>query len=52
MSFKDISYIKLLWPFCSAEQKTICANLVKGFMRKIYVKLFFNLDQRLGGDVV
>ena len=45
ISFKDTSYLKLLWPFCSAGQKTICANLVKGIMRKIYVKLFFTLAQ-------
>ena len=45
MSFKDTSYLKLLWPFCSAGQKAIRANLVNGIMRKIYVKLFFNLDK-------
>ena len=30
--FKDISYLELWQPFCSAEQ-TICAILVEGAMR-------------------
>ena len=39
MSLKDISYLELLLPFCSAEQNLLC-NLVEGIMRNNSVKLF------------
>ena len=37
MSFKDISYLELWQPFCSAEWNLLC-NF--GFLRKNSVKLF------------
>ena len=35
MSFKDISYLELCRPFCSAEQNDIliCAIVVEGILR-------------------
>ena len=39
MSFKDISNLELLRPFCSAEHNYLC-NLVEGLMRNTTVKLF------------
>ena len=46
MSFKDISYLELLRPLCSAERNHLCnimGNnilyiLVEGIMRNIHVK--------------
>ena len=37
MWFKDISYLKLWWPFHSVEQNHLC-NLVEGIMMNISVK--------------
>ena len=34
MSFKDISYLELGWPFCSVEQNHFC-NLVEVIKRNI-----------------
>ena len=39
MLFKDISYLKLWWPFIQWSG-TICAILVDGMMRNNSVKLF------------
>ena len=39
MSFKDISYLELCWPFVQ-RSKTICAILVEGIMRNNSVNLF------------
>ena len=39
MIFKDISYLELLSPFCSAERK-ICTILVEEIIRNKSVKLF------------
>ena len=44
MCFKDISYLELWRPFCSAEQ-TICAILVEGVMRNKICEIILNLDQ-------
>ena len=48
MPFKDISYLELWRPFCSAE-RDICAMLVKGIKRNNSVKLFLIWTR---GDVV
>ena len=37
MSFKDISYLELWWPFCSAEGNHLC-NSGRGYMRNNSVK--------------
>ena len=39
MSLKDISYLELWWPFCSAERNHLC-NFVEGIMGNNSVKLF------------
>ena len=39
MSFKDISYLELCWPFVQ-RSKTICAILVEGIMRNNSVNSF------------
>ena len=39
MIFKDISYLELLSPFCSAERK-ICTILVEDIIRNKSIKLF------------
>ena len=44
MPFKDISYLELWWPFCSAEWNHLC-NLVEGITRKNSEKNILNLDQ-------
>ena len=43
MPFKDF-FLKLWWPFCSAEQNQLC-NLVEGIIRNNSAKCFLNLDQ-------
>ena len=37
MTFKDISYLELWWPFAQPSQ-TICTFLIEGIMRNISVK--------------
>ena len=44
MSLKDISYLELWRPFCSAELKHICAILVEG-INKNKSEIILNLDQ-------
>ena len=39
MQFKDISYLELRWPICSAEQHRFC-SIYKGFVKNTSVKLF------------
>ena len=39
MSFKDISYLELWWPF-DQQSETICAILVEDIMRNDSVDLF------------
>ena len=39
MSFKDISYLELLWPF-DQRSRTVCVILVEGIMRNSSVNLF------------
>ena len=39
MPFKDISYLELKQPFCSAQQNHLC-NLVEGIIWNNSVKLF------------
>ena len=46
MPFKDISYLQLWWPFCSAEWNHWCV-FARGHF-EMYVKLISSL----GGDVV
>ena len=51
MMFKDISYLKLCQPFCSAECNHLC-NLGRGYYEKHSVKLFWIWVSGSGGVVV
>ena len=48
--FKDISYLELWWPFCSAEHNHLC-NFGKGIMRNNSVNLF-RIWASGSGDVI
>ena len=43
-SIKDISYLDLLQPFYSAEQRHLC-NFVRGYQEEQFCKIMLNLDQ-------
>ena len=45
MSFKDISYLELWWPFCSGEQNHLC-NFGRGYYEEQFYEIILNLDQR------
>ena len=52
MSFKDISYLELLRPFCSFERNIFFSILVEGIMRNNSMTLFqFGPVVHAGGDV-
>ena len=42
--FKDISYLELWWPFCSAEQNHLC-NFGRRHHEKQFGEIIMNLDQ-------
>ena len=44
MSFKDISYLKLWWPFCYAERNHLC-NSGRGYQEEPFCEIILNLDQ-------
>ena len=44
MLFKDISYLKLWQPFCSAKQKYLC-NFSREYYEEQFCEIIFNLDQ-------
>ena len=44
MSFKDISYLELWWPLCSAEQKHLC-NFGRMHHEEQCCEIILNLDQ-------
>ena len=44
MLFKDISYLELWRPFCSAEQNHLC-NFGRGFYEEQFCGIILNLDQ-------
>ena len=44
MSFKDISYLELLRPFCSAEWNHLC-NLGRGDYEEQFCEIILNLGQ-------
>ena len=44
MSFKDISYVELWWPFCLAEQNHLC-NYGRRYQEKQFCEIILNLDQ-------
>ena len=48
MQLKDISFLELWQPFCSAERNPLC-NLEEGIIRNIHVKLFEIWISVLGG---
>ena len=43
MSIKDISYLELWWPFCSAERNHLC-NLSRGYQEGQFCEIILNLD--------
>ena len=45
MSFQDISYLELWWPFCYAEQNHLC-NSGRGYQEEQFCEIILNLDQR------
>ena len=44
MSFKDISYLEVWRPFCSAERNHLC-NFSRGYLEEQFCDIIFNLDQ-------
>ena len=44
MTFKDISYLELLQPFCSVEWNGLC-NFGRGYHEKQSCEIILNLDQ-------
>ena len=44
MSLKDISYLELWWPFCSAERNHLC-NFGKVYYEEQFCEIILNLDQ-------
>ena len=44
MSFKDISYLELWWPFCSAELNHLY-NFGRGYQEEQFCEVILNLDQ-------
>ena len=43
MTFKDCSYLKLLRPFCSAEQNNLC-YFGRGYPEEQFYEFILNLD--------
>ena len=42
MLFKDISYLELWWPFCSAERNNLClCNFGRGSPEEQFYKNYF-----------
>ena len=44
MSFKDIFYLELWWPICSAEWNHLC-NFGKRYQEEQLCEIILNLDQ-------
>ena len=44
MLFKDIAYLELWLPFCSAEQNHLC-NFGRGYHEEQFCEIILNLDQ-------
>ena len=42
MPFKDISYLELWWPFCSAERNHLC-NFGRGYQEEQFCEIILNL---------
>ena len=42
--FKDISFLELWWPFCSAKQNHLC-NFGRGYYEEQFCEIILNLDQ-------
>ena len=50
-SFKDISYLELWWPPCSAEQMCL-GNFGRGHYEQHFCEIIMAWTSGLGGDVV
>ena len=46
MSFKDISYLELWPPFCSAEWNHLCSFVIR-YQEEQFCEMILNLDQWL-----
>ena len=44
MSFKDISYLELWWPFCSTERNHLF-KFSRGYYEEQFCEIILNLDQ-------
>ena len=44
MRFKDISYLEVMWPLCSAEQSHLC-SFKSGLCEEQFCEIILNLDQ-------
>ena len=44
MSFRDISYLELWWPFCSGELNNLC-NFGRGYQEEESCEIILNLDK-------
>ena len=47
MSYKDISYLELWWPFCSEGQNHLCTFDV-GYQEEQFCGIIINLNQLFG----
>ena len=47
MPFKDISYLELWLPVCSAEQNHLC-NFGRRYQEEEFCEIILNLDQQSG----
>ena len=44
MSFKDIAYLELWWPFCSVKWNHLC-NFGREYQEEQFCEIILNLDQ-------
>ena len=51
MSFRDISYLELWWPFCSGEQNNLC-SFGREYKEEQSREIILNWTSGSGGDIV
>ena len=51
MPFKDISYLELLWPFCSVEWNHL-SNFGKEHNEEEFCEIILNLDQCFRRNII
>ena len=53
MLFKDISYLELWWPFCSAARNNLClCNFGRGYPEEQFCKSYFEFGPVVQEDLV